>query len=99
MNLLSVSGVLFVAAAAMFAYSSWRLATSREARLLRLSQVVFWAAFMLISIPKDGSAGARSDWPFWTAFVLLLASLGLTIAHKIRPKPAAPNTTGADDKS
>lgn len=80
-----MSGALFVAAAVMFAYNAWRLASSREARLLRLSQVVFWAAFMLIAIPKEPT-DLDSDWPFWTAFVLLLASLGLTIAHKRRRK-------------
>lgn len=86
MDWLSVSGVLFVASAAMFAYSAWRLATSREARLLRLSQVVFWAAFMLIVIPKEPT-GLDGDGPFWTALVLLLVSLGLTIVHKTRRRP------------
>ena len=84
---MSVRGVLFVAAAAMFAYSARRLVTNGETRVLRLSQVMFWAAFMLISLPTDESTDGRSDWPVWTAFVLLLASFGLTIAHKTRRRP------------
>lgn len=84
MDWLSVRGVLFVPAAAMFAYSARRLVIDREARLLRLSQVLFWAAFMLISLPTDPTTSARDDWPFWSAFILLLVSFGLTIAHKTR---------------
>lgn len=90
MNWLSVRGVLFVAAAAMFAYSARRLVIGRGARLLPFSQVLFWAAFMLISLPTDPTA-TDTDWPFWSAFVLLLASFGLTIAHKTRRRPPLPD--------
>ena len=86
MNWLSVRGVLFVAAAAMFAYSARRVVIARGTRLLPFSQVLFWAAFMLISLPTDPTA-AEADWPFWSAFVLLLVSFGLTIAHKTRRRP------------
>lgn len=97
MNWLSVRGVLFVAAAAMFAYSARRLVVARGEKLLPLSQLLFWAAFMLISLPTDPTA-AETDWPVWAAFALLLASFGLTIAHKTRRRPphaGAGNEPGA----
>lgn len=78
--------VLFVGGSAMFAYSAWRLATIREGRLLRLSQMAFYAALMLIVLPKEPN-GPGSDRPVWAAFVLLLASFGLTVAHKTRRRP------------
>ena len=90
MNWLSVRGVLFVVAAAMFAYSARRVVVKRGERLLPFSQVLFWAAFMLLALPTDPTA-AEADWPYWTAFVLLLASFGLTIAHKTRRKPPGPD--------
>ena len=93
MNWLSVSGALFIVAAAMFAYSARRLVVDRDSRMLRLSQVLFWAAFMLISLPNEPTA-VEDDWPFWSAFVLLLASFGLTIAHKLRRKPPASDASG-----
>lgn len=99
MDWLSVRGVLFVAAAAMFAYSARRLVIEREARLLRLGQVLFWAAFMLISVPADESTNLERDWPFWSAFVLLLASFGVTIAYKTRRKPPVPGTSAESDRS
>lgn len=95
MDWLSVRGVLFVAGAAMFAYSARRLVIGREARLLRISQVLFWAAFMLISLPTDPTA-AETDWPFWSAFALLLGSFGLTIAHKLRRSKQSPTDAGAE---
>ena len=75
--------VLFIGGSAMFVYSAWRLATIREGRLLRLSQMAFYAALMLIVLPKEPN-GLGSDKPVWAAFVLLLVSFGLTIAHKTR---------------
>lgn len=90
MNWLSVRGVLFVVAAAMFAYSARRVVIGRGARLLPFSQVLFWAAFMLISLPTDPTA-IEQDWPFWSAFALLLVSFGLSIAHKTRRKPPLPD--------
>lgn len=61
------------------------VAAGGEGRLLRLSQVAFSAAFMLIVIPKEPT-DLDSEWPFWTAFALLLLSLALTVAHKRRRK-------------
>ena len=81
-----VSGLLFTLGSAMFAYSAWRVTTDREARLLRLAQMTFFAGFMLVVLPKD-SAGVDSDWPYWAAFVFLLLSFGLTLAHKLRGRP------------
>ena len=95
MDWLSVRGVLFVAAAAMFAYSARQLVVGRETRLLRSGQVLFWAAFMLISMPTDPAAG-ENNWPYWSAFALLLASFGLTIAHKLRPRRPDPTDAGAE---
>lgn len=75
--------VLFIGGSAMFVYSAWRLATIREGRLLRLSQMAFYAALMLIVLPKEPN-GLGSDKPVWAAFALLLVSFALTIAHKTR---------------
>lgn len=86
--------VLFIGGSAMFVYTAWRLATIREARLLRLSQMAFYAALMLIVLPKDPTAPG-SDRPVWAAFILLLVSFGLTIAHKTRRKPPL---AGAGDR-
>lgn len=88
--------VLFIGGSAMFVYSAWRLATRRESQLLSLSQMAFYAALMLIVLPKETTG---SDGPIWVAFALLLASFGLTIAHKrgrsrgtsgVRPDPGTP---------
>lgn len=84
-----VSWLLVVAGSAMFAYSAWRLATSRESRLLRLGQMAFYAALMLIAVPKE-QGDLSGDRPFWVAFALLLMSFGLTIAHKLRRKRQGP---------
>lgn len=81
-----VGGLLFTIGSAMFVYSAWRVATDRHARILRLGQTAFYAAFMLVVLPKE-STGVDRDWPYWTAFVLLLASFGLTLAHKMRRRP------------
>lgn len=81
---------LFIGGSAMFVYSAWRLATIRDARLLRLSQMAFYAALMLIVLPKEQN-GPGGDVPVWAAFALLLVSFGLTIAHKTRRKPPLPD--------
>lgn len=85
-----LSGVVFIGGSAMFVYTAWRLATSREARLLRLGQMAFYAALMLVAMPKEQNE-ASGDWPFWAAFVLLLVSFGLTLAHKTRRGPPVPD--------
>lgn len=77
---------LFIGGSAMFVYSAWRLATIREDRLLRLSQMAFYAALMLIVLPKEPN-GPGGNGPVWAAFVLLLVSFGLTVAHKARRRP------------
>ena len=80
-----VGGLLFTLGSAMFVYSAWRVATDREARLLRFGQMAFYAGFMLVVLPKE-SAGVNSDWPYWAAFAFLLLSFGLTLAHKLGPR-------------
>lgn len=89
-----IRAALFIGGSAMFVYSAWRLATIREARLLRLSQMAFYAALMLIVLPKEPT-GPGGNGPVWAAFALLLVSFGLTIAHKTRRGPPHP---GADSK-
>ena len=81
-----VRAIVFTGASAMFVYSAWRVATVREARFLRLGQMAFYAALMLLVIPKE-QARLEGDWPFWAAFVLLLVSFGFTLAHKLRRRP------------
>ncbi|HUR92436.1 MAG TPA: hypothetical protein VMY38_07160 [Gemmatimonadaceae bacterium] len=76
--------IVFTAATAMFVHSAWRVARISEARLLRLGQMAFYAALMLLVIPKE-QARIAGDWPFWAAFALLLVSFGFTLAHKLRP--------------
>lgn len=93
-----LSGMVFIGGSAMFVYSAWRLATSRESRLLRLGQMAFYAALMLVAVPKEPTA-LSGDWPFWAAFALLLVSFGLTIAHKLAPKPPLPGAGEDPDAS
>ena len=83
-----VRAIVFTAASAMFAFSAWRVARMAEARLLRLGQMAFYAALMLLVIPKE-QARLEGDWPFWAAFVFLLVSFGFTLAHKLR-RPSPP---------
>lgn len=80
-----VRAVIFTAASAMFVYTTWRLARLSEGRLLRLGQTAFYAALMLLVIPKE-QARLEGSWPFWAAFVLLLVSFGFTLAYKLRPR-------------
>lgn len=76
-----VRAIVFIGASSMFVYSAWRVAMIPQGRLLRGGQMAFYAALMLLVMPKERLDG---DWPFWAAFVLLLLSFGLTLAHKLR---------------
>lgn len=91
MEWVSFRGLIFVAAAAMFAYSLRRLVVGSGARLVRISQVLFFAALMLIALPTDPTTPGDRNWPFWIAFALLLASFGATILHKLRRPPTLPD--------